>query len=61
MLQMPLKLFIPILKKDLLKLRLYPTIDYIQYSKGEVGARDNGKLKIEGKDYEVARRRCLTL
>ena len=27
--------------------------DYIQHV-GEVGARDNGKLKIEGKDYEVA-------
>ena len=40
-------------KKGFIKAEVISYIDYIQYA-GEVGARDNGKLKIEGKDYEVA-------
>jgi ribosome-binding ATPase YchF (GTP1/OBG family) len=27
--------------------------DYVQF-KGETGARDNGKLRLEGKEYVVA-------
>ncbi len=40
-------------KKGFIKAEVISYVDYIQYT-GEVGARDNGKLKIEGKDYEVA-------
>ncbi|MEY2910526.1 MAG: hypothetical protein RIT01_555 [Pseudomonadota bacterium] len=40
-------------KKGFIKAEVISYVDYIQYA-GEVGARDNGKLKIEGKDYEVA-------
>jgi len=50
---MQLKLFTLILKKGFIKAEVISYVDYIQYA-GEVGARDNGKLKIEGKDYEVA-------
>ena len=40
-------------KKGFIKAEVISYSDYIQHV-GEVGARDNGKLKIEGKDYEVA-------
>jgi GTP-binding protein YchF len=40
-------------KKGFIKAEVISYIDYIRYA-GEVGARDHGKLKIEGKDYEVA-------
>jgi len=40
-------------KKGFIRAEVIPYGDYIQYN-GEAGARDNGKLRVEGKEYEVA-------
>jgi GTP-binding protein YchF len=40
-------------KKGFIRAEVISYEDYIQYN-GELGARDNGKLKVEGKEYEVA-------
>jgi hypothetical protein len=40
-------------KKGFIKAEVISYLDYISFN-GEAGARDNGKLKIEGKDYQVA-------